>query len=522
MQIYSFYQDSVQPHSIHVEVHTRFQIPSFQILGLPAQEIQESRERIMAAFTASGFEFPKKRVIVNLAPSAVRKSGTGHDLPIALSVLESVLDFKWPEKAFAWGELGLDGEVKPSGKMATLLELLTDLDPWKRGQRFSTEETTLFLSTADAERIEALLEWRKEQGLCIPSRLIIHRLKTLQDIPKVLSGKSGERLKLSAQKLSIHSSTPHLPISLLPLHPQLKRVVEIAMVGRHHTLILGPKGIGKSQALTWFKSLNPPSLPEKSWTRLLHHETRTEFNQKENLNFETPIRQVHANVRPAHLLGSWSSKGFRAGELSLAHGGLLIADEFMEWPRDSKECLREPLQSKQVILTRVHGQVTFPCDIQMIATGNLCPCGGLPAQFMSAVKPKRIQRCKCRPPEVDHYFQKLSGPIADRLDLITIFSENEMPQKDLQAIEPLQEKIKNACEFSRHHYGTLAGDLQVTWLEKNLPADPGFEKLLQRVPNLRSRHKVLRIARSIQALEGSVGLKEEHVFEAMTYRFMEP
>ena len=124
MQVYSFFQDSVHPSRITVEVHTRFQIPSFQILGLPAPEIQEARERIMAAFVACEFDFPKKKVIVNLAPSSIRKSGTGHDLAIALRILESTLDLEWPEHLFAWGELGLDGEIKACGKMANLTELL--------------------------------------------------------------------------------------------------------------------------------------------------------------------------------------------------------------------------------------------------------------------------------------------------------------------------------------------------------------------------------------------------------------
>jgi magnesium chelatase family protein len=412
MQVISVIHCQYLPQKIFIELNSRFQIPSFQILGLPAPEIQEARERIMAAFTASGFEFPKKKVVVNLAPSSIRKTGTGHDLAIAVKILEQVLDLKWPEEILAWGELGLNGKIKACGQVASLIEVLLP-------EKERCKAALLVISSQDARLLRQYLHWRKSNQLPIPENIEILCVDRLGDLPEVIENrKSVPGICLAAEDaeqplLSSFESTR----SLLPLGPSLKRVIDIAMTGRHHTLLLGPKGTGKSQALEWFKALTPPSLPDQTWVRLLQSEQ----------GFETPVRRVHAQVRPAHLLGSWSSKGFRSGELGLSHGGLFIADEFLEWPRDSKECLREPLESKTIFLTRTLGSLEQPCDFQFVGTGNLCKCGGMPSQFLHLILPDLLKKikeslpsCRCKPIEVQEYFNKLSGPVADRIDLVII------------------------------------------------------------------------------------------------------
>ncbi len=501
MQIHSFYQESIHPQKITIEIHSRFQIPSFQILGLPAPEIQEARERIIAAFGAAQFEFPKKRVIVNLAPSSIRKSGTGHDLGIALQVLSTVLDIKWPEKLFAWGELGLDGSVKPCGKTASLLELLIP------------EAVPVILAKEDALTLASLLEWRKMQGLKVPAQIKIYSIENLNEILEIFE-RPAFKLNGATPKSTTRES------HLMPMHESLLRLTKISLVGRHHTLILGPKGVGKSHALGWFRALLPDPSPNQVWARILNHETRSLGT--EPFSVHAPIREVHSQIKPSQLLGSFGPKGFRAGELSLAHGGIFVADEFLEWPRDSKECLRDPLQSKQVILTRTQGSTAFPCDVQLIGTGNLCPCGGLPAQFLALIPTsnKKNQRCHCRPGEVFHYFKKLSGPILDRIDLVTLYADSGAVAKERVPVKEHAIAIETARRFALERFGNLPSDLSVEWLEKNLPTPPQFQTLLERLPNLRSRHKVMRIARSIQALDASSELTEEQVFEAMTFRFM--
>ncbi|MCW3101329.1 MAG: ATP-dependent protease, partial [Chthonomonadaceae bacterium] len=469
------------------------------ILGLPAPEIQEARERIMAAFQGAELEFPKKKVIINLSPSSVRKSGTGHDLPIAIKIISETTDLDWPERILAWGELALSGNIKPVGRMAALLELLV-MNLEKR------KPDLLILSSRDASQLQELLNWRAKQALSVPEETLFLIVDHLKDLNTGIRP-SPLKPKPWTDKNNAQVSTNEL----LPLASSTERILKISLIGKHHVLFLGPKGVGKSESLHWFKTLSPPAKPKQIWERILNSESR-----EMPLAFSTPVRQVHAQVRPAHLLGSFGARGYQAGELALAHGGLFIADEFMEWPRDAKECLREPLQNRRLTLSRVKGSVEAPCDFQFIATGNLCPCGGLPSPFRAHDSSKRYS-CRCRAAEMQAYLHKLSGPILDRIDLTFILTETERKTKTF-APEVIQTEIQSARDFALKNFGYLPAELPTLWLEETLPKRESIQKLLSELPSLRSRHKVLRVARSIQALEKSADLEDVHVFEAKTYR----
>ncbi len=504
MRIYSFFTGDQFPEWLEVEYHARFQIPTFQILGLPAPEIQEARERIMAAFQAAEWEFPKKKVIVNLTPASVRKSGTAHDLAIALKIYSENEEVTWPEQLLALGELALDGSIKPCGRMTHLIELLS---------RAPIDH--LILTSGDFSEFKKLMKWREKNKLSSFDSISITVIDHLNEVEKKLktidwkthSSDSLERCLGSNEAINQRDD-------LLPLTPSTERLLKISLIGKHHVLLLGPKGIGKSEALKWYQALLPPSPPHQVWERLL-----TSENGRDELSFSSPVRNVHAHVRPGHLLGSFLPKGYQAGELALAHGGLFVADEFMEWPRDSKECLREPLQNKKLVLTRVRGRIEAKCDFQFIATGNLCPCGGLPPSFRTYSSNSKL-KCRCKPFEVQSYLNKLSGPILDRIDLTFLMTETTR-EKKTKPIDRLKEEITQAQAFAKERFGALPGELDPLWLETHLSKDSSIEKLLSDVLSLRSRHKILRVARSIQALEGAPHLKEEHVFEAKFYRLNE-
>jgi magnesium chelatase family protein len=504
MIIHSFLFQDTEIQAIEVQVHVRLQIPSFQILGLAGPEIQEARERIIAAFASNAIEFPKKKVIVNLAPSDIKKSGTGHDLAMAIGIISvnHVIGGKNDSNAkwFAWGALGLDGKIQSCGKTASLLDLLCKDDQHK----------ILYLSAEDAADLLELEEWRKEKKLRSLQNTDIRVIRTLKEVIEPPTE------TMALPKRTRRQSTPEL----LPLLPTQERVLDLSIIGRHHSLILGPKGVGKSQMLEWYRWLTPESDPGKSWRRFLYEDNA---RNRVPLNRVFPLRSVHAQVKPAHLLGSWTNKGFRAGELSLAHGGILIADEFLEWHRDAKECLREPLQNKRTTITRVQGTSEIECDFQLIATGNLCPCGGLPERFGQKTN---SYPCRCSPIKVLEYLQKISGPIADRIDLITIFHQEPDPKKvdfngviSMEKIEEKKSRLMRIREFALEKFGAIPGELPVRWLETNLPSNRMIEHALtgNRL-SLRSRHKVLRLARSIQALEMSSELKVDHVMEALGYR----
>ncbi len=499
--VHSCFRDGSRPAWIEVEVHACFQIPGLQILGLPAPEIREAKERILAAFPASGFEFPRKKVTINLAPSSIPKWGTAHDLPIALRILTLVEPLPAGPPLLARGELGLDGSVKSTGSPALLIELLL-LDPTLSGFR-------VILAEDDHRELMQLLDWRKENGLPLPQNTVFFRISHLSQIREALIGGGTPGVGAKAAR---SRSDLFLPDPALAPGPRLERILTLASIGRHHTLLLGPKGIGKSESLAWFKTLAGAPDPRDSWTRIVHQESRNEPPDP-----GLPARRVHSQVKPQHLLGSFGPKGYRAGELALAHGGLLFADEFMEWSRDAKESLREPLEARSFRLTRVQGSVDVPCDLQLVATGNLCPCGGLPVE-LSRLIPGGRGNCRCPHGVARAYLSRLSGPILDRIDLpVLLRLETNIPGR-LDAGNRIREAVIRGRTFALQHFGTLPSGLKPQDLEQELhhPAiHPLFESSS---PSLRFRHKTLRVAKSIQALEQTPRLEPHQVLEALALR----
>ncbi len=507
MQVSSFFLNDLTPEWITIEYSARFQIPGFQILGLPAPEIQEARDRIISAFEASGLPFPKKRVLINLAPASIRKSGTGHDLAIALKIISETTPFP-SDRVLARGELGLDGSIRPSGRMGALIELLS-------GPECESGSITLILGPHDYSEFARLLHWRARNGFSNPRLRRLIRAKSLGELIHLLERDTSE---VPLHSLEEECESNPIPI-LLPQSPLQERALKIACIGRHHTLLLGPKGVGKSATLDWFQALKPPARPVAAWERALYQESRNEPPR-----FEPPTRMVHSNVRPAHLLGSFHSGVFRAGELSLAHGGMLFADEFPEWPRDSKECLREPLQSEVFQLTSVRGTLQAKCDLQLIGSGNLCPCGGLPHRFRTSSHEK-TPTCRCPEGEVRKYLSRLSGPILDRIDLWVIFAnptdtriQGQLPARTLFDVKA---QVDSGRALALNTHGVFPSRIPPDRLEKLVPHSSRVHRILTGSGSLRNRHKLIRIACSIAALEKREAPVETDFLEARTYRIQE-
>lgn len=513
--------NGIDSTSISVEYHSRFQIPGFTILGLPGPEIQEARERIIAAFHASDLEFPKQRISVNLTPASLRKWGTGHDLAIALAILQarqSPLQHHDPESVLAWGELGLDGCIKAAGQIPALIDLLL--------QPAQPRWTKIILSSADAELYESTLEWRKQHALKIPQvqMVAIQNLKQLSDGIAALTqpGTSSEKPTRAFALPKRSTPTLETPVeisNLLPLSESLQRTLCISLLGRHHLLLLGPKGVGKSYALEWAKHLCPAASIEQQWNHCLQTEKIPDA--------QAPLRWVHSQVKPAHLLGSFRKHRLIPGELARSHGGILVADEFLEWPRDAKECLREPLQNRRFELVRADGRCRVECDFQLMATGNLCPCGGLPRQVKSLLglssPTHRTWNCRCVQHEVERYLSRVSGPILDRIDLVSVVSELSEPESSphhaIELFHSLRQKIRDGREFSRQTYGGLLTELSSAEIRRVVQIPSEFKKALESIQSLRSRDKILRVGATIQCLERSDELRPEHLWEALEYRW---
>jgi magnesium chelatase family protein len=315
---------------------------------------------------------------------------------------------------------------------------------------------------------------------------------------------------------------------LLQLPHTVERAVAVATAGRHHLLLLGPRGSGKSQALEWRSTLEPPASREL----LLRHQLIAELGQSltEAEEGPVPIRRVSSQVRAAALVGNIANHLIRPGEFALANGGLLLADELPEWSRDSREALREPLERGRVALTRVQGSLELPASFVFAGTGNLCACGGwppdipVPGQFKSWITKKAAIRCQCRPAVRAAYLSRLSGPILDRIDFVLLALPVPPEDGDQSAVRErvarLRERIEAARERLRARWGSHPGAMAANEVQALLEAHPAWKKILDdgRSPTLRSRHKIARIALSLAAWDGLEEPTEGTFAEAALYR----
>ena len=533
MRIFAPLNSESDPVLQQIEVATFFQLPSFHIVGLPSPEVAEARERIRSAVEASGIEFPRRRVVLNLSPASIRKRGTGLDLAMALAVL--FLGSEEDSKLGAWGELGLDGTVKPAGQITRALYAA-----WKGGLSF------FVLSAQEYPAAQAALKgiWQSGEMINPAPRLIPvsslseARERVLRlDREIATDGISGESPEDLPGDLPGDSSVTNSPLSLLPLGEALERMIGTAVAGCHHLLLLGPRGTGKTQALEWFVALQPKALPQDRLKQQLLSElsrSSQSFNSDRSLG-RAPIRRVGAQVRPSALIGGASSLTVRPGEYSLAHGGVLVADELPEWPRDSRESLREPLERGKVTLTRAQGSLELPAQFVLAANGNLCPCGGWPKQLPIPTLEKkgdeeegRVEpawsRCKCTDSVRGAYLSRLSGPLLDRIDLTLMMAQPAAPtvsgKNTFEKMISLRKKVENVRAQLVEKWGGPPGFLLGAQIELILHRYPELQRLLSRLPyaSLRSRHKMVRVALSLSAWDGLETPTEAHFSEAGYYR----
>jgi magnesium chelatase family protein len=493
MKIYAPLNYEPTPMLQTIEVATLFQLPSFQIIGLPAPEVAEAKERVRSAIDASGYEFPRKRVIVNLSPASIRKRGTGIDLAIALSIL-SIEKSDPRVKVGAWGELGLLGEVKPIGQITRAV-----FAAWK-------ENITHFLISRDEMKAALQSVQLIQKSSCFqgPPPILVP-VSHLKDAWSSVHSSFHHRTKQKEDQLDLDwvaGPTMHPCSTLMRLAPSLERMIGVAVAGQHHLLLLGPRGSGKSHALEWFTELQPVV----SSNDQLNHQLLSELcSTHRSISESVPVRRVGAQVRPAALVGGVTPSSLRPGEFSLASGGVLIADEFPEWPKDSREAFREPLERGKITLTRARATVEFPAQFVLAASGNLCPCGGWPKKFPDL--PSRVDSwtCKCSETVQRMYLSRLSGPILDRIDMMVLVSSIHRPSSDAEMnaglILKLKEKVRAVRVQLVEKWGKPPGLLHGTELEEIVKKYPSWHPQLARYSqgSLRDRHKLLRIALTLSA-----------------------
>lgn len=473
---------------IEVEVHISQGLPSLTIVGLPEAAVRESKDRVRSAIINSGFQFPTKRLTINLAPADLPKDGSRLDLPIALGILiaSGQLELQQNAPFECIGELALDGYLRPiSGILSIAMAC-------QHAQR------ALILPLANAKEASQL------------QHLTLFTANTLTEICQHLSGQSP----LPPYLYNHQYPQPQYSLDLADVKGQLRprRALEIAAAGGHSLLFKGSPGTGKTLLASRLPSILPPLTTEES---LQVASIYSLVNQPYQFGLR-PFRTPHHTASAIALVGGGSHP--KPGEITLSHLGVLFLDELPEFDRKVLEVLRQPLESKEIVISRATRQITYPANFQLIAAMNPCPCGYAFNQD---------QRCTCSTEMIRRYQHRISGPLLDRIDLhvdVPPLKTHELQEHQVnENSATVRQRVIVAYQQQMQRQGCLNQHLSPQQLDQITPLDNTCQSLIamaQQRLNLSARayHRVLRVARTIADLAQSESIQSVHLTEALSYR----
>ncbi len=487
--LYSRALSGMEAALVTVEVHLANGLPSFTIVGLPETEVKESKDRVRAALQNCQFDFPARRITVNLAPADLPKESGRFDLPIALGILAATGQIpadKLAEYEYA-GELALTGELRPiRGALAMTYRAANS------GRAFILPQA----NAAEAALVEDAT---------------VYAAKSLLQVAAHLTGREMMQPFISQPQIT----PPYYPdMRGVKGQAQVKRALEIAAAGGHSVLMVGPPGTGKSMLAARF----PGILPQMSESEALQSAAVQSLDGSFDVaKWKTrPYRAPHHTASGVALVGGGSNP--RPGEVSMALHGVLFLDELPEFERSVLEVLREPLESGRITISRAARRADFPAQFQLIAAMNPCPCG-YHGHFNG--------KCHCTPDQISRYRSKISGPLLDRIDIQ--IEVPAVPQDDLlgkangETSADLQARVEAARQRQLDRQEKSNALLSVTEIDAHCAPDAQGEALLQQAIsrlNLSARayHRVLKVARTIADLEERKNIEVKHIAEAVQYR----
>ncbi len=494
-RVYTVAFEGVDARLVEVQCAVSAGIPAFAIVGLPDKAVSEARERVRSALGAMAIALPSKRITVNLSPADLPKEGSHFDLPIALALLAAldVIPGEMAEQTVALGELSLDGSLVPVvGALPAAMA--------------AAEDTRTLLCPAACGAEAA---WVDAVKVIAP--------KSIGETVRHFTGKAVLAPALPGEAAE---STTAPDLAEVKGQERAKRALQIAAAGRHHLLMVGSPGSGKSMLAARLPGILPPLSPREALETSMIHSLAGLLDDG-GINRARPFREPHHTASMAAIVGG--GRGAKPGEVSLAHNGVLFMDEFPEFGRTVLETLRQPIETGEVVVARANAHVRYPCKFMLVAAANPCKCGYLadPARACA-----RVPQCG------EDYMGRISGPLMDRFDLRVevppvaysdLDSANGGANSEQIGAEVAAARAIQTQRFEGSERHTANADLSGRALDEVARPDSEGRDLLAKVAerfglSARGYHRVLRVARTIADLEGAQDVHKNHIAEAVSFR----